>query len=89
MSKGHIVTSPIVPTRMNLVFSDDRILEGTKTQKIPTIDGNYRGFYSNVTSTIKKIDSLVVSTNEALFVMEIMELCLKSAKEEKWIPVGF
>ena len=60
----------------------------SKTIKVPTRDGDYRGFYKNVLESIQGREQLVVNPSEALFVMEVMELCLKSSKEQRWISVG-
>lgn len=59
----------------------------SNTKKVHTIHGNYRGFYANVLDSIKNGTPLIVSANEALFVMEVMELCLKSSKEQKWLSL--
>lgn len=63
------------------------VLAVDNTKKIKTTDGNYREFYQNLKDTIDGKDSLMVSAHEAFFVMEIMELCLRSFKEQKWIDV--
>lgn len=49
------------------------------TKKIPTIDGDYKLYYQDISQ---------VTAPEAVFVMEIMQLCLKSFKEGKWMSVG-
>lgn len=54
------------------------VLMTDNTKKIPTIDGDYKLYYEDISQ---------VTAAEAVFVMEIMEMCLKSHQEQKWVSV--
>ncbi len=63
------------------------LVKSDKSEIITTIKGNYSLFYENIRNSIKENSSLEVSAEEALFIMEILELCNKSALDGRWIEI--
>lgn len=53
----------------------------------PTLDGNYLYFYENIYESIQDHSKLEVTAEEALFTMELLEICFKSHKEKRWIDL--
>jgi len=53
----------------------------------PTVDGNYLHYYENISESILDHSKLEVTAEEGVFTMEIIELCLKSFKEKRWIEL--
>lgn len=54
--------------------------------KTATIAGNYGGFYHNIAAHLRKGEPLAVKPEQALQVMEVIELARKSAEEGTKLP---
>lgn len=59
--------------------NEDKIIE--------TIPGNYNLYYENIAESIFDRNKLEVTSEEALFTMELLELCMESYHQQKWIEV--
>jgi predicted dehydrogenase len=62
--------------------------DGTTTTKrtIPTVRGDYRGFYENVRDAILGSASLTVTPQQAIHVMRILELARESSRTRSTLP---
>lgn len=59
----------------------------TATERaIPTVRGDYRGFYENIRDTILGSASLAVTPEEALSVMRVLELARESSRTRSALP---
>ena len=54
--------------------------------KVETMVGNYQGFYENIAAHLRKEAPLEVKPEQALQVMEVLEVARKSAEEGKKLP---
>ena len=55
-------------------------------KKLPTIPGNYRGYYDNVRDAILGKAPIAVSPEQALDVMRVLDLALKSSEKRCTLP---
>ncbi|KAL4960520.1 oxidoreductase [Aspergillus stella-maris] len=61
--------------------------DGVRAEESETMRGGYQDFYSNVHDAITGKAELAVKPRDAAFVMQMIELCRKSAVEGKTLPV--
>jgi predicted dehydrogenase len=54
------------------------------SQSIEMAKGDYSLYYQNIASSILGDEELEVTTKEACFVMELMEICTESDKSGEW-----
>ncbi|KAL4791324.1 oxidoreductase [Aspergillus venezuelensis] len=61
--------------------------DGVRTEESETMRGRYQDFYANVHDAITGKVKLAVKPRDAAFVMQMIELCRRSAVEGKTLPV--
>ncbi|KAL4950586.1 oxidoreductase [Aspergillus filifer] len=61
--------------------------DGVRTEQSETMRGGYQHFYANVHDAITGKAELAVKPRDAAFVIQMIELCRKSAVEGKTLPV--
>lgn len=65
--------------------------DGVKTsrEEIVTLPGNYLAYYENVRDAISGNAELAVTAEQALRVMDLLELCRQSQREQRTVAVNF
>ncbi|KAL4943443.1 hypothetical protein BDV06DRAFT_211021 [Aspergillus oleicola] len=61
--------------------------EGVRTRESETIRGGYQNFYANIHNVITRKAELAVKPRDAALVMQLIELCGRSAVEGKTLPI--
>lgn len=88
-----ILKSGILPTGKNwgaepeefwgtLNYTEDN---NVRSEKVPTISGNYHHFYNNLYDSIRNGGKLLVQPEETTEVLKILEACIKSNREKRTI----
>lgn len=63
--------------------------DGTRTQRpIATIPGSYHRFYAELHAAITSGSPAPVPPEDAVTVIRIIEACLRSSRERRWIGIG-
>jgi len=54
-------------------------------ENVPTLRGNYYGFFDGLYNAIRNDDPLPVSAEDGIKVMQIIEVAMESSKHKKYI----